>query len=196
MYDGNGNSDLQDDTINYVEQYGSSVSRPTFEVLSLAALATYQVQWFYTDRTNNPSGISNSNLISLGITNNETQLNANATGELTITAPYMTDATSHDYAFIISQYESSQEKKSGNFIDEDANSQLKVLPNPNNGKFQLELDNNEELAHVTVFNVMGKQVFVSTITGNQFSIDISDRGIYIVSVQMGDQILNKKIVKQ
>ena len=73
-----------------------------------------------------------------------------------------------------------------------------VAPNPNNGQFNVVINNNE-VALIEVYDVMGKQVFVqNNVNANKTTIDLTDqsKGVYFVRVSIGEQVLNEKVVYQ
>jgi Secretion system C-terminal sorting domain len=75
---------------------------------------------------------------------------------------------------------------------------LSIVPNPNNGVFQLKLDNNSatQTADIAVFDIMGKQVF------QQKAADITtftmpnrlEKGIYNVVVRAENQVFTQRLV--
>lgn len=73
-----------------------------------------------------------------------------------------------------------------------------LYPNPNNGQFTLKLGDDVENALIEVYDMMGKRVFVQTNVISKLAIDVSDqpKGIYLVKVTIGDEVVNKKIVYQ
>jgi beta-glucanase (GH16 family) len=73
-----------------------------------------------------------------------------------------------------------------------------IYPNPNNGQFTLELNNNEEKASVVVYDLMGKIVYSKNSGQNIQKIDISEqaKGIYFVRVSIGEQVFNEKVIYQ
>jgi hypothetical protein len=79
-----------------------------------------------------------------------------------------------------------------------ANSNFYIYPNPNNGQFTLELNNNEEKASVVVYDLMGKIVYSKNGGDNIEKIDISAQpeGIYFVKVSIGEQVFNEKVIYQ
>lgn len=72
-----------------------------------------------------------------------------------------------------------------------------VFPNPNNGRFYLELKHNET-AEVKIYNVMGEKVFERTVNENdgKATIDISHqpKGMYFVEVISKGALQNSRII--
>ncbi|PCJ89666.1 MAG: hypothetical protein COA57_01240 [Flavobacteriales bacterium] len=62
----------------------------------------------------------------------------------------------------------------------------------------LNCDLQFEKAEIVVYNVLGKNVYQSTITKNQLVIDISDQpnGIYFVRIAVGNIFHTRKFIKQ
>jgi ELWxxDGT repeat protein len=75
------------------------------------------------------------------------------------------------------------------------NLDFKLYPNPNNGTFTLQLDNaNFRNGTVTVYDVVGKEVYKSPITDSKSQINLNTaKGIYFVKLQLDDAVLTKRI---
>jgi hypothetical protein len=75
-----------------------------------------------------------------------------------------------------------------------------IFPNPNQGKFNLQFSNlAAPKAQVTICNLLGKVVLQKEIqtTNNQLSEELilpNSKGIYLVQLKAGEQILTRKIV--
>ena len=77
---------------------------------------------------------------------------------------------------------------------------VEITPNPNNGQFMLRVELSENLpVQVDVFNING-QLIQSIAKGNfvniQERIDLSNEaaGIYLVRLQVGNEVLTKKVI--
>jgi len=59
-----------------------------------------------------------------------------------------------------------------------------LYPNPNNGRFTVSLQGVSEKAQITVFNVMGEQVYQSALNGTNTPIEIDSKanGIYLYRI--------------
>ena len=72
-----------------------------------------------------------------------------------------------------------------------------IIPNPNNGKFLLKYNINEN-AEISIVSLSGKQVYSETLLNNSIKkeIDLQDlqKGIYLIKVQTKNRIITKKIV--
>jgi M6 family metalloprotease-like protein len=74
---------------------------------------------------------------------------------------------------------------------------VKVYPNPNNGRFSVELFNAEGSSDISMANIMGAVVYQSTLTNTNFSeIDLTNlqKGLYFVKVKNGEYVKTDKIV--
>ncbi len=73
-----------------------------------------------------------------------------------------------------------------------------LYPNPNNGQFNVELENNDGDALIEVYDLMGKKVFSEHNTTGQLVVNIEDqpKGIYLVKITIDDEVFNEKIVYQ
>jgi hypothetical protein len=75
-----------------------------------------------------------------------------------------------------------------------------ILPNPNNGTFQLRIANFQSSAEysIEVYNVLGEKVYHAPLSAQSTiqSIDISGlgKGVYILSLKTGTQQALKKVV--
>ncbi len=84
-----------------------------------------------------------------------------------------------------------------------ANNNIGIIPNPNNGTFQISVTKNNQavgVKEVKVYDIMGKVIWENiTPIGNLFKVDISgySRGIYYVRAinEMGE-VEVKKLIKQ
>jgi hypothetical protein len=104
----------------------------------------------------------------------------------------VTDASEEDVKRLRSQL--------GNVDNKVEMENMKLYPNPNDGKFNLNFNlKNKGDAEVTVYNVEGKQVYSEKLPDFQGEynkpIDISNnaKGIYFVKIQQGDHTQVKKI---
>jgi hypothetical protein len=76
---------------------------------------------------------------------------------------------------------------------------VKIYPNPNIGKFTLELSNFENPVKVSMVNMVGATIYSrQQIISGIYEMDLSgiDKGIYIVRIIDGETLLSKKIVVQ
>lgn len=78
---------------------------------------------------------------------------------------------------------------------------FKVFPNPTNGSFTIELDDeaSEEGVLVEVYNLLGSRVIsvqLSAENQHTLSLDGQQRGIYIIRVMQGDRIAVERLIKR
>lgn len=80
----------------------------------------------------------------------------------------------------------------------DKEKMVKVFPNPNNGKFVIELSNFEGYSDIMVTNLLGAKVSNTTTIENRAEFDLSPlpKGIYLVSIKNGKCNISKKIIVQ
>jgi len=86
----------------------------------------------------------------------------------------------------------------GNAITKQAMS-FKVYPNPNNGRFTVELSNTENTATICLYNIFGQKVGESMQLSNgilQFNLPTIKRGIYFIHANDRKTSLTKKFVVQ
>ncbi|HSI89903.1 MAG TPA: T9SS type A sorting domain-containing protein, partial [Adhaeribacter sp.] len=77
---------------------------------------------------------------------------------------------------------------------------VSIFPNPNNGKFNLVLDNvAAQMVEVTVVDLLGRIVVKqkNQIAGNQFSREITMpkiKGIYLLQLKFDQQYITRRII--
>jgi hypothetical protein len=86
-----------------------------------------------------------------------------------------------------------QQKENDNFTGE---LQVKVYPNPNNGKFTIDLINFEDKALISICDLTGSVFFESKIeqmTRSELNFSFLRKGIYFVKVTSKNKLFVKKI---
>jgi len=80
-------------------------------------------------------------------------------------------------------------------INDIKNSQFNVYPNPTNGVFAIELDDNTKYV-VAINNVLGQTVYSTTTNGMNTSIDLSsfDKGVYTIELKNENAVYTEKII--
>jgi chitodextrinase len=75
--------------------------------------------------------------------------------------------------------------------------QLKVFPNPNNGKFTVKVEGSKKATHIVIYNSLGSIVYLDVINAEK-TIDVSntERGLYFIKAVLGNELLIKKILIQ
>jgi len=83
----------------------------------------------------------------------------------------------------------------GTAINDIKNTLFNVYPNPTNGVFAIELDDNAKY-DIAVNNVLGQTVYSTTTNGMNTSIDLSnfDKGVYTVELKDENEIYTEKII--
>ena len=73
---------------------------------------------------------------------------------------------------------------------------LKISPNPTNGKFTIQTTINNYLLSIT--NIQGDIIYKSEITNPKSEIDLSGQssGVYIVSIKSGEKVYHQKLIKE
>ncbi|MFO8054869.1 MAG: T9SS type A sorting domain-containing protein [Bacteroidales bacterium] len=82
--------------------------------------------------------------------------------------------------------------------------EFSLYPNPTNGILHVEVENGsaafnkDKVQKLTVCDITGKQLLAKTRVQPPETIDISglESGIYIISVQTGDKVFTRKIIKE
>ena len=81
-------------------------------------------------------------------------------------------------------------------------SNLLIYPNPNNGTFTFQVSNKLGTGIVSIYDLSGKSVYQSTISVNQTNQEFQvlplnlNAGIYLINVQMEDEIFRQKLIIQ
>ncbi|MEN8828408.1 MAG: S8 family serine peptidase [Flavobacteriales bacterium] len=81
--------------------------------------------------------------------------------------------------------------------EDELNSAVSIYPNPNNGEFDLTIDNAKiNDVNVTIFDVYGRMVYSNTLTNkiNRIQLDNIASGVYSVRITSKDQTVTKKII--
>jgi hypothetical protein len=75
---------------------------------------------------------------------------------------------------------------------------MSVYPNPNDGKFIIELFNMSEKTTVEIYDLIGQEVTTFEVAQDKMDIDLSDRekGTYLVKVTSGTQSIVKRVIVQ
>jgi hypothetical protein len=73
---------------------------------------------------------------------------------------------------------------------------VKVVPNPNNGRFAVQLTNFDNMVEISLYNVLGKKVFHSATNLPVYDIDLPEigKGIYFIKARSGNEQVTKKMV--
>jgi len=81
--------------------------------------------------------------------------------------------------------------------------EIKVFPNPSDGRFQLAFDySGKEKVTAKVFDITGKmvrniteklEIGETSVTAN-IDLETPSSGIYFIRIEMGNQLLTKKII--
>jgi len=74
---------------------------------------------------------------------------------------------------------------------------INVMPNPSNGIFKLVNPSQEEIS-IKVFSILGNQILENSSITAENMIDLSDQqnGIYLLQIQMGDQVKSIRLIKR
>lgn len=75
---------------------------------------------------------------------------------------------------------------------------IKVYPNPASDKLFIHIKNNNAVEQINIYNIIGENLYSANIVDKLTTIDISQfsKGIYFISLQIRNERVTKKIVKQ
>jgi hypothetical protein len=95
------------------------------------------------------------------------------------------------------QFNSKVTKEMLNTENQNESKKVKVYPNPNNGKFTLEVSDLYLEGEMMLFDTYGKMLYLENIKDNNMIISKSfERGVYYVTVINGNNKHVEKIVVQ
>ncbi|MEK6616660.1 MAG: T9SS type A sorting domain-containing protein [Bacteroidota bacterium] len=104
-------------------------------------------------------------------------------------------------SFILDAPPAFDSKKDDELVKPILSSSCNIIPNPSNGKFNIEITNFSEMnseIRIEIYNTLGEKVFQSIINTQQSAIDLStqSKGIYFIKVISGENIFTQKIIIQ
>jgi flagellar hook assembly protein FlgD len=77
---------------------------------------------------------------------------------------------------------------------------ISIVPNPNNGVFQIQLPMLEAAANLIITDVQGKVVRKTTISQDQSSVDVNmselGKGVYFINVSDGQHTYKAKFIAE
>jgi hypothetical protein len=79
-----------------------------------------------------------------------------------------------------------------------ASKTVKVYPNPNNGRFVVELTNFEGISEISIINTSGALISKTLARGNKMEFDqfTLQKGLYFITIKNGESITSRKFVVQ
>ena len=82
-------------------------------------------------------------------------------------------------------------------VEEAEVNSFQIYPNPTNGNsVYINTKNNVEISEVRIYAISGKQVLQQIHPTNEINIQGLQQGMYILQLQIGNQTINKKLIKQ
>jgi hypothetical protein len=74
---------------------------------------------------------------------------------------------------------------------------FQIYPNPVNGNTVfIDTKNDASIAVVRIYDISGKKVLEQTNVANQIDVQQLQQGMYIMQVEIGNEIVTKKLIKQ
>jgi hypothetical protein len=74
---------------------------------------------------------------------------------------------------------------------------FQIYPNPTNGNsVYIQTKNNTEITEARMYDITGKLVLQQANPSNKINVEGLQRGMYILQLQIGNQTVNKKLIKQ
>jgi hypothetical protein len=76
--------------------------------------------------------------------------------------------------------------------------QIKVFPNPTNGKVNIDLENIKEFKHLYIYNTLGQLIESTAVNTNlkHYSINLKGKpkGLYFIGIETNNTLLFKKVI--
>ena len=84
-------------------------------------------------------------------------------------------------------------KVSGTGLDENADGNCHIFPNPTSGVVKIEA---EHLRHISIFNELGQKVYEEQVDGDELEINLGSQeaGIYFIRIETESGITTKRVV--
>lgn len=76
---------------------------------------------------------------------------------------------------------------------------ISIFPNPNNGQFNIQLSESEELpTSISIQNILSQVILTRDVTSNNTQVDLNEapKGIYMVLINYKEYTITKKIIKE
>jgi hypothetical protein len=104
------------------------------------------------------------------------------------------NAVSKDFIDVCNPNNTRQAQSSSGIENLTSDSQIKIYPNPNDGTFAIELENNDsdELANVEVFDIQGKKIYSTNLNKEQINyitIPQISKGMYFIKINLGQNLI-------
>jgi hypothetical protein len=72
---------------------------------------------------------------------------------------------------------------------------IRIYPNPSNGTFVIDAENNYQIQNIEIYNAVGELIFQQR-ESNRVSIPNMQEGMYVVKIDNGSGVYTKKIIVQ
>jgi len=80
-------------------------------------------------------------------------------------------------------------------IDEvDKNKFVKIFPNPNNGSFNIKMNDGKGFKEVNIYNLLGELVYTNNVLQKQYKITELPKGTYMVEIVYSNKKITKKVL--
>lgn len=105
---------------------------------------------------------------------------------------YSTDCIQEEVVFNNSESDEVLEQP------EQFNQKLNIYPNPTTDQVSIQIPNSADNSVLKVLNLAGSIMLERKVSSKQMNINLKDwpKGIYLISVQQGNEVYNAKLVKQ
>ena len=80
------------------------------------------------------------------------------------------------------------------FIPNSENNKIQIYPNPTKNIIQIK--NNSEIEKITIFDYLGKVILTQTQNNNEINVESLSKGIYLIEIQLENEKVYKKFIKE
>jgi hypothetical protein len=82
--------------------------------------------------------------------------------------------------------------------EENVDKNVRIIPNPNNGKFKIEINNPLNFKEISIYNSLSGKVFGKPVTGNdhemELDLDCLTPGLYIIHIKGAACLVSRKVL--
>ena len=81
-----------------------------------------------------------------------------------------------------------------NFVTNSENNKLQIYPNP--AKNIINIKYNSEIEKISIFDYLGKEILTQIQNNNEINVENLSKGIYIIEIQLENEKVYKKFIKE
>lgn len=81
-----------------------------------------------------------------------------------------------------------------NFVTNSENNKLQIYPNP--AKNIINIKYNSEIEKISIFDYLGKEILTQIQNNNEINVENLSKGIYTIEIQLENEKVSKKFIKE